>query len=336
MKTSYYLIAPLVALAVSSCKDPNAGCPADADVLTSFVLETGESAIITESGEAYSQDDNGCTFLVQYFTPGWEDAYLQTDSGIYVYTDAGELYPVTNTLYDDVEAYDVFTDMMLTSITDTAKYWNSFTLQSPLAPTVEAYVALRACIMNNTCTFMDNRFDLVADPLNSTNQVLQCTAVPPSADMVTSKASIERSFNYFTEGDDLWYEARYYIASGMPYSLADFENRFFDQSPGPRIVIEGNKLAIENKFEEKLTYYPDAAPDIPVGEWFTVKVHFRFSTSETGLIELWQDNVLLMSVNGKNLPNGNSIQTSLEVGATATSDGCVLLIDDIKLSPIPF
>lgn len=323
-------------MAVSSCKDPNAGCPADADILTSFVLETGESAIITKSGEAYSQDDAGCTFLVQYFTPGWEEVYVNTDTGRYVLTDDGDLFPVTNTFFDDVEAYAGFTDMMLTDITQLDKNWNAFTLQSPMAPTVEAYVDLRACIMDNTCTFMDNRFDLVADPLNATNQVLQCTAVPPSADMVTSKASIERSFNYFTEGDDLWYEARYYIVSGMPYSLADFENRFFDQSPGPRIVIEGNKLAIENKFEEKLTYYPDAAPDIPVGEWFTVKVHFRFSTSDTGLIELWQNNVLLMSVNGKNLPNGNSIQTSLEVGATATSDGCVLLIDDIKLSPTSF
>lgn len=336
MKTTDYLICAIVGLYATGCKDPNAGCPAEADILTSFTLETGESAIITESGEAYSQDDNGCTFLVQYFTPGWEDAYLQTDSGIYVYTDEGDLYPVTNTMYDDVEAYGVFTDMMLTSITDTAKYWNSFTLQSPMAPTVEAYVDLRACIMNNTCTFMDNRFDLVADPVNAANQVLQCTAVPPSADMVTSKASIERSFNYFAEGDDLWYEARYYIVSGMPYSLADFENRFFDQSPGPRIVIEGNKLAVENKFEEKLTYYPDAAPYVPIGEWFTVKIHLHFSTSDAGLIELWQNNVLLMSVNGKNLPYGNSIQTSLEVGATATSDGCVLLMDDIKLSPTSF
>lgn len=325
-----------LAILVASCGDKQAGCPAEGDILDTFLSETGETGIITQSGEAYVQDDQGCTFLVQYFTEGWDDIYVFTDTGMYVQTDEGDLFPITNTFYDDFEPYGTFTDLIATSVDDTDLHWNSFTLQSPLAPTIESYVALRNCILDGSCDFLDNRFDLVADPEDPDDQVLQCTAVAPSADMVTSKSSIERTFNYFNAGMDLWFEARYYIVSGYPFSLADFENRSFDQSPGPRIVLSGNKLAIENKFGDKLMYYPPAAPEVPVGEWFTVKVHFRFSTTEDGVIELWQNNALILSTSGINLPVGNSVQNSLETGVTATNIGCVLLVDDVRLSPEPF
>ena len=306
-------------------------------MLASFVVETGETAILTQSGEAYVQDHNGCTFLLQYFTPGWDDIYVETDSGIYITTDEGDLFAIENSFIDDMEVYTAFPDMIAMSIDDTLKHWTSFTLQSPLAPTLEAYVALRACILYGSCDFLDNRQDISTDPADATNQVLKCTAVPPSADMVTSKSSIERGFIYFKEGDDLWFESRFFISSGMPFSLVDFENRYFDQSPGPRLIISGNKLAIENKFEEKITYYPpEVAPDVPVGEWFTVKVHLTFSTNNSGVIEVWQNNTLVMSVNGVNLPLGNSIQNSLEIGVTATDIGCVLLVDDVRLADAPF
>jgi len=49
------------------------------------------------------------------------------------------------------------------SVSDTNLYWNSFTLQSPAAPEVSDYVALRQCILNGTCTFIDNKIELVAD-----------------------------------------------------------------------------------------------------------------------------------------------------------------------------
>jgi|JI10StandDraft_1071094.scaffolds.fasta_scaffold191684_3 hypothetical protein len=320
----------------SSCKDNTAGCPADSDILTSFVSETGDIALVTNSGEAYLQSDDGCTFLEQYFTPGFEDIYVFTDDEIFVTTDDGSLFPVTNTFYDEVNEYTVLQDAIILSTDDSTLHWNSFVLQSPLAPSVEDYVALRACLLNNTCDFLDNRIDIVSDPENITNKVFQFTAVPPSANMVTSKSSIERTFNYFVKGMNLWYEAKYYIADGMPYSIADFENSYFNESPGPRIVFNGNALAIENKFGDKIKYYQDTPVAFQTGEWVTVKVHFLFSETNNGYIELWQNGIRIMEVTGINLPLFNSIQNSLEVGISATQTGCVLLVDDVRLSPVPF
>lgn len=319
-----------------SCGDKNAGCPADADILETIYFESGETGIVTYSGEAYAQDNHGCTFLVQYFTEGWDDIYVLTDSGIYVQTDEGDLFPITNTFFDDMESYTDLVSMMATSVEDTDKNWNSFTLQSPLAPTIEEYVDLRTCILTGGCDFLDNRVDIVTDPVNAANKVMQCTAVAPSADMVTSKSSIDRTFNYFNQGMDLYFEMRCYIASGMPYSLVDFENDGFDQSPGPRVVIMDNSLVIENKFGDKKMYYSDLDIDIPSDAWFTVKVHFRFSNQSDGIIELWQDGNLLISTNGINLPLATSVQNSLEVGVSATDIGAVLLVDDVRLSPTAF
>ncbi len=320
----------------SSCKNKNEGCPADDDILTSFVSETGDVGIVTNSGEAYLQTEEGCSFLVQYFTPGFENIYVETDSGLYITVDDGSLFPVTNTFFDDVEDYTILQDAIAMSTADTTLHWNSFVLQSPLAPEVEDYVALRQCLLAGTCDFLDNRIDVTIDPVNAMNHVFQFTAMPPTANMVTSKSSIERTFNYFTKGMDLWFEAKYYIVSGMPYSIVDFENSYFDMSPGPRVVFNGNTLAIENKFGDKIKYFPTAPPPVPINAWFTVKVHFKFSETNTGIIQLWQNNLLIMDITGINLPLFNSIQNSLEVGASASSIGCVLLVDDIRLSPLPF
>lgn len=332
----FHLAVLCVFILSSSCKDNTAGCLADADILTSFVTETGDIALVTNSGEAYLQSDDGCTYLEQYFTPGFEEIYVFGEDEIFVTTDDGSLFPVTNNFYDEVNNYTVLQDAIILSTDDSTLHWNSFVLQSPLAPTVEDYVALRACLLTNTCDFLDNRIDIVSDPENIANQVFQFTAVPPSANMVTSKSSIERTFNYFVKGMNLWFEAKYYIAEGMPYSIADFENSYFNESPGPRIVFNGDALAIENKFGDKIKYYQNTPITFPKAEWVTVKVHFLFSENNTGLIELWQNGIKIIDVSGINLPLFNSIQNSLEVGLSATSEGGVLLVDDIRLSTVPF
>lgn len=337
LKFSYLTISVCSLLLLSSsCKNNNLGCPSADETLTTFATETGDVGIVTQSGEGYVQTDAGCEFYVQYFTPGFDDVYVSTDTGLYITVDDGSLFPVTNSFFEDVTAYDNFIDAIATSTADTNLHWNSFVLQSPLAPEVEDYVALRICLLNGTCDFLDNRIDIVSDPDNASNKVFQFSAVPPSADMITSKCSIERTFNYFTKGMDLWYEAKYYIVSGMPYSLVDFENSYFDQSPGPRVVFNGNALAIENKFGEKTKYYQNSPINFPTGEWVTLKVHFIFSETNTGIIQLWQNGNLIINTTGINLPLFNSIQNSLEVGISASSIGCVLLVDDVRLSPDPF
>jgi Polysaccharide lyase len=166
--------------------------------------------------------------------------------------------------------------------------------------------------------------------------VLKFTSIAPTANMITAKASIESTINFFDKGSDLWFQASYYVESGIPFSLADFENSYFDSSPGPRVVIRDSKLSIENKFGAKKEYFQLSPITIPSKQWFTVKVHFKFSNDAEGVIELWQDGKQVISAKGMNLPTTNSIQNSVELGITSTSVDCVLLMDNVKISASPF
>jgi hypothetical protein len=70
---------------------------------------------------------------------------------------------------------------------------------------------------------------------------------------------------------------------GCHIVLLTMKNSYFNESPGPRIVFNGNALAIENKFGDKIKYYQDTPVAFQTGEWVTVKVHFLFSETNNGL-----------------------------------------------------
>jgi Polysaccharide lyase len=335
------LIVLVLLLAQFSCNkndvpgDP-AGCDADG-LLETYFTPSLEEVFINEDGTIYINDNGICTFTLQYFDPNFlSDNYITNSSGTFIIGSDGSQFPTKNNHFDDFESYGTFTDMFLKSPNDTALYWTGFTLQSPAAPSVPDYVALRKCILDGTCTFIDNRIDLVADPMDPTNQVIRFTSVAPSAEMITAKSSMGSSLNYFLKDSDVWFQADYYIESAMPFSFADFENAYFYKQPGPRIVIRQNKLAVENKFGAKSNYTHNQNIEIPQQQWFTIKLHLKYSNTDNGIIELWQDGVQLISTTGINLPTSNSIQSELEVGVTATPEGCVMLVDNLRISDTPF
>ncbi len=336
----YLTIAIVIQIAIAGCgtepNDNNTSECSAAGLMESFITPDGTEVFIYEDGKAYIIENGSCTFAMQYFDPDFISRnYTIKNSEVFINSDDG-LFPTRNNFFEDFENYSTFTDLFTKSIADTLLYWSSFTLQSPSAPEIADYVALRKCILNGTCTFIDNRIDLVQDPTNSSNTVLKFTSLPPTDDMITAKSSITSQLNYYLKDSEVWFEADYYIESGMPFSIVDFENGYFDQSPGPRVVVRSNKLAIENKFGAKLNYTQTAGIPIPSGQWFTVKVHFKYSNDSSGVIELWQDGTQLISTTGINLPTSNSVQNRLEVGVTATPIGCILLLDNMRISETPF
>ncbi len=334
----FLMLLSLLALqfACSSEKeDPSSGCPSNG-LLTSFTNSEGLMLFLYEDGKIYSSDDNSCTFLVQYFDPDFEEEnYVTNTSGTFI-KDDGQLFPTKNDFVEDFESTTHLNDLFLSSFEDTDGYWTNFTSQSPATPEVADYVALNKCILAETCDFIDNRIELVQDPSNPSNQVIKFTNVAPSADMVTSKSSITSSLNFFKKGDDIWFQADYNIQSGMPYSIVDFENSHFTESPGPRIVISNNQIELENKFGDKKKYENNTNISIPTNQWFTLKVHLKLSNEDDGIIEVWQDENLLVSATGKNVFTANSIQNILEVGTSASSVNTVLLVDNITISATAF
>lgn len=327
-------------LFVISCKkkeSPEDQCPDSSSLLSSFTDNSGNNIKIYSNGEAWILNDETCSFVANYFDPLYIDKnYLITDSVVYIRTDGGELFKTRNTFLENFETSNSFLDLLATSTADTGKFWTSFVLQSPLAPTVSDYVALRTCILNGTCDFLDNRIELIEDPENAANHILQFTAVAPSANMVTSKCSFESALPYFPQNSDLWFEAKFNVRNNRPFSLVDFENNFFEESPGPRIVFRNNCLAVENKFGSKINYIQDNPLEFPIQSWVTVKIHLKFSSASNGLIQLWQNGNLIINKAGITLPLPNSIQNSLELGISATSTNSVLWLDDIRISDLEF
>lgn len=310
-------------------------CPSKG-LLERFTASNGQDAYIYEDGKLYASTDGQCNFELQYFETNFFEAnYLTNADGTFLIVDQ-DLFPTKNNFIEDFESSSLFTDLFISSPSDTDLYWTNFTLQSPAAPEVSDYVALSQCILDGTCTFIDNKIALAIDPEDASNKVLKFTSVAPTADMVTSKSSISSTINFYTKDSDVWFEADYYIESGMPFSIVDFENSYFFGHPGPRVVIRNNTLEFENKFGSKLNIHNNSGITIAKNQWFTLKVHLKYSNVNDGIIELWQDGKPIISVTGINLPTSNAIQNILEVGATASADGCVLLFDNMRVSETAF
>jgi len=305
-------------------------------LLETFLTPDDEEIFIYEDGKLYTEVSGSCNFALQYFEPTFlEDNYITTGNGTFL-KEGNDLFPTKNNYLENFENQSVFKDLFVKSSTDTDLYWTSFTLQSPAAPEVSDYLALRQCILDETCTFIDNKIEVANDPIDNSNKVLKFTSVPPTADMITSKSSMSSTINFYQKDAHVWYEADYFIESGMPFSIVDFENSYFYKSPGPRVVIRNNQLEFENKFGAKLTVENNSGMTISRNQWFTLKVHLKYSNTNDGIIELWQDGIQIISATGINLPTSNSIQNILEVGATASSEGCVLFFDNMRISETSF
>lgn len=304
-------------------------------LLENFTDPDGNEIYIYEDGSLFLNANGSCQFELQYFESDFESRnYTSNASGTFL-TDGTELIPIKNTHFEDFEATG-FIKLFVSNVSDTGPFWTGFTLQSPQAPTVSEYVALSKCILDASCTFLDNTINLVQSPTQPSNQVIEFKSVAPTTDMVTSKCSMSTVLGYFKKDMDLWYEAQYYIKSGMPYSIVDFENAYFEGSPGPRVVIRDNRLEIENKFGSKSRYPSNNPIEVPLNQWFKVKVHLKFSNEGNGVIALWQDGVPLISTTGINLPTSNAIQNIVEIGISATQQESVLLMDEMRISDTAF
>ncbi len=315
-------------------QETDASC-SNESLLEQFTAEGGEVIFIYEDGKAFTQEPNSCEFLFQYFDPDFaSDNYTTMGTDVFFKVD-NELVPIKNDFQEDFETKSTLSNLFSTDISSPDLFWTNMTLQSPATPEVEEYVALSKCILDGSCDFIDNKLEIVPSPTDSDNTVLKFTAIAPTANMVTSKTSISTILNYFVKGADLWFEADYYIISGKPFTLVDFETSYFEVSPGPRVVLRNNKLGIENKFGAKLEY-PGNGPDVPVGAWFKLKVHLQFSSTDNGIIELWQDGEQVVNATGINLPTSNAIQNILEMGISATQEGCELLVDNMRISDTAF
>jgi len=205
--------------------------------------------------------------------------------------------------------------------------WTGMTLQSPLAKTVADYVALRKEIRAGRSDFLDNRIEAVGG-------AARFTSVDPATDMVTAKAMLQNDGLWFVKGDDLWFKGQFFLETGIPFTIVDFQERGRRHSPGPRITIwERTHIGMEMKHGFKPTMRQTIA-EVPTQRWFDLKVHMVLD-EKNGHIRIWQDGVLIIDGPVRTLPKSNSVLNALEVGITATSQAATVLVDDVFISHEP-
>jgi hypothetical protein len=264
----------------------------------------------------------------------WADinrqAFVMRDEVLYR-TANGNEYPVIDQIDVGFEEASTFLDFVKS---EDPIVFSSFTLQSPSAPTVEEYVELRKCILQQNCTFLDNRMDISSDIVHSGNQSMRFFTVAPSEEIV-SKTCVDTLLLHFVEGDDLWFSAWYYVESGAPTTIADFETSAMKWGPGPRILLGSDQpqVRVELKHANKPVYRQDrdSAVPFPSQQWVHIALHLRLSAGNDGLIEVWQDCEKIIEAEGRNLPKHSAILDRMQVGITATNQETVLFVDDVLL-----
>ncbi|MBL8956864.1 MAG: hypothetical protein JNK82_39185 [Myxococcaceae bacterium] len=298
--------------------------PLEASIIT---LDDGRRAKV-EAGLAYDDVGGEWRFAEEVYAADWFEKAYEVDAqcSISRRADDGTRYAVREPFAD---GFDGVTDFV--ALFGPLRGWTAMTLQSPSAPQVADYVALRACLTERTCDYRDSRFD-VRDEAER-GPFIRATSVPKTAAMVTAKASFESGLGYFVKGDDVWLRARVRAEQGVPFGLFDLESSFVTSAPGPRIVLVDGALAVELKALDKPTW--KQATPFPLRRWVLVEAHYRLDDDPTkGLVELWQDGVQLLSAPGRTLPFSDIVLDHIEVGVTASNDtstNTVLDVDDVRV-----
>jgi hypothetical protein len=252
--------------------------------------------------------------------------------------DTGTLYPTRRAFDEGFEGAGSLGDLI-----GPRRGWTSFTLQSPRAPTIPAYNALRRRILTGQGGFLDNRIEVSREQAHSGSASLKCVSVPPSRGMVTAKASLSTSLLHFVRGDDVWFAGWYLVPEGssLPFTLMDLESTWLEEHPGMRVMLDPpGHLMLELKWIDKPKYRQVKGREVrfPIGRWVEIRLHLRLSETSDGLVELWQDGVKLIEARGQTLPLASTIYDDLEVGISAHSfgpDPATLFVDDLRIAATP-
>jgi hypothetical protein len=267
-----------------------------------------------------------------------EKNYATVEGRVYrIDTNSGKMYPTRRHFADGFEGADQTADLI-----GIDRGWTTFTLQSPLAPSVPKYNQLRNRILRDGADFLDNRVEPSSEVVHSGDKALKCYSMPPSPKMTTAKASLSTTLLHFTRGDDVWFSGWYYVAEGgMPFTIMDLECTHFKEHPGMRIMVgQDGYVRLELKWAMKPMYRQPREKRVlfPTGRWVHLKSRLKLSEAADGVVQLWQDGVKLIDEHGQTLPLAKAIYDSLEIGISAHSfgpDAATLFVDDIVISEKP-
>lgn len=305
----------------------------------------GQSYFLVANGNAYREiEPNRRWQLVErVFDPEEIKRSYVTESGTTYRVDPENQrrFAVLRQLNDGFDDLSTGPAGLTKLVSEERLLWGSFTLQSPQAPTVADYVALRRDLLAGTSDFRDGRIEPTQEKARSGSTSLKCVAVAKPESMITCKASLSSPLVYFRNGDDFWFEAAYWIEGQRPLTLVDLECEFVVEQPGIRLrIFEDHSLGVELKALDKPQYRQAAETRVsfPIGRWVVARVHYLLAP-DAGRIEVWQDGQQVLDCSGITLPFRSAIYNSLEIGISAHSDPAgpsVVYVDDVRCADSEF
>lgn len=299
-----------------------------------FTTQAGGKTYRFRNGDLYELDGNREAFVKNIFPPDvLRKRYAAEGGRVFRVAETGEKYPVLEKFQEGFENAP-----SLVGLIGPKRGWSAFTLQSPRAPEVSDYVALRNRMMKGDDRFLDNRLEPSAARAHSGRSSLYALAVAPKRGMVTSKASLETGLAYFKRGDDFWFSGWFYILGPYPLGVMDLECTYIEHAPGPRLLIdEKGEPRVELKWADKPTYRASQPAVVPRNQWVHLKVHFKLHEGSLGRSEVWVDGEKVIDGRGPTLPLPDVVLDSLEVGITASHphSASELFVDDLQFSRAP-
>lgn len=292
------------------------------------------------AGKVYKKEEPGGkrVYVDTLFEPGYrEKNYRFVDGVAYRVGENGKTYKTLRSFSENFEDAQRLADFV-----GEKRGWTGVTLQSPQAPEVADYVALRHRILKSGADFLDNRVEPSGQRVHGGKQALKTVAVARSAKMVCAKASLDTELLHFVKGDDYYFRARYFIeGTTRPFTIMDLESSWLKGYPGLRIRItpEGH-LDVELKSLGKYVFRQEKGKEVvfPTDRWVCVEAHFKLTDKQDGLVEVWQDGKQLVSQRGQTLPLADAIYNNLEVGISAHNDTehtATVYVDDLEVSDKP-
>lgn len=286
--------------------------------------------ILFEEGRAYDVTGGRRRFLAALYDPGHlPRSYRRIDGILYRLTEESARHPVRRHIATAFEGVEFDRAVGLADLVGPDRSWTSVNLQSPKAPRVADFVALRRAILTGEGEFLDNRIDVVV-PEPGRPSLLFSTA-PPSPAQPVSKAALENELIHAGAGDRLGVSMRVFLQEGQPVSLLDLESSYIAEGPGPRVMMdETGRPWIELKWLGKPSWWAGEEVRIARAQWVDLRVEYLLDARD-GRVRLWLDGELVIDGRGPTLALEDAVIDRLQVGITAAVSGPVrLLVEDVR------
>ena len=199
-------------------------------------------------------------------------------------------------------------------------------------------------------TRAENQLSIDTVIYHSLGKSFKSEAVASSDELGASKASINKQFMAFWEGETVSVEVWYYIegtASADWLFLFDLEEKTsIGAGPGMRLALVDNQLLVEHKYPNPNIEQPDGKGiKFPRNTWVKVRFEAKLSQKEDGYVKVWQNDLLIIEQNEwQTLPKDllyaiqgtKGMYSQIEFGVTANSreNAMTVYVDDIDVKII--